>query len=181
MRQNYTGRLSLIKKNIFGGVVREFCFSFTEFFGFDDWIGPGSPHHNALRLYCKHFKFFFSFFYVKYCFFHNIGCKFYSLQTWNTVLYVPTFWAWFHDFDLQYLKYSCEMPVHIFSVSACMTGCNVFKWLGKDTPSSMILNLPHPLPIPVPSTHPYDSAFGLPPQPPPTPIYYNSLAPKTCG
>lgn len=36
VRQDYTGRLSLIKKNIFGGIVREFCFSFTEFFGFDD-------------------------------------------------------------------------------------------------------------------------------------------------
>lgn len=50
--------------------------------------------------------------------------------------------------------------------------------------SFMILNVPHPLPTPFPpSTHPYDSAFfELPPQPPPTPIYYyNSLAPKTCG
>lgn len=28
------------------------------------------------------------------------------------------------------------MPVHIFSVSACMIGCNVFKWLGKDTLST---------------------------------------------
>jgi len=40
------------------------------------------------------------------------------------------------------------MPVHIFSVCACMTECNVFKWLGKDTPSSLILNVPHPLPTP---------------------------------
>lgn len=41
------------------------------------------------------------------------------------------------------------MPVHIFSVSACMTGCNVFKWLGKDT-RLLILNVPHPSPIPLP-------------------------------
>lgn len=27
------------------------------------------------------------------------------------------------------LKYSCEMPFHIFSVSACMTGCDILKWL----------------------------------------------------
>lgn len=75
------------------------------------------------------------------------------------------------------------MPVHIFSVSACMTGCNVFKWLGKDT-RLLILNVPHPSRAPPPllpfTTHPYDSAFELPPQTPPTPIY-NSPAPKNCG
>lgn len=88
-----------------------------------------------------------------------IECKLYLLQTQMIftrimVFHVVIFWPWFHDINLQYLKYSCEMPFHIFSVSACMTGCNVFKWLGKDTPYPMILNLPHLFPIPIPSTHP---------------------------
>lgn len=38
----------------------------------------------------------------------------------------------FHDFDLQSLKCSCEMPVHIFSVSAfAWLDAMFFKWLGK--------------------------------------------------
>lgn len=72
------------------------------------------------------------------------------------------------------------MPVHIFSVFACMTGCNVFKWLGKDTPTSLWCPTPSPnSPPPQKNTHPNMTVLlGFlhrhhPPQ--------NFLAPKTCG
>lgn len=74
---------------------------------------------------------------------------------------------------LKYLVCSCKMPVHIFSVSACMTGCNVFKWLGKDT---LITDTKYPTHPPARTRHTFMTVrFGLLPQTPPTPVYNSRL------